>query len=166
MFAQTNWDTNLLTSPRSIFYQGSTLALEFVLLLSPGHPVTTADYELTFILKKAEHATNVLYRTSDFVHDHERPLGQYKVVVPLVVSNALAPGVYYFAINVVDKVSQRVLPPFRGSFVLELSAASPNPALKLQDGEPTADGLYGTADEKLSPAEITGPNTPDILHPA
>lgn len=144
------------------FYQGSAITLEFYLQETEGVALSLDKYLVTFFLKKSEFAENILFRTDITENPIGKAPGVYVVTLPTNLTATLRPGVYYYAIQATQKASGGVLPPFRGCFSLELSAASPNPNLTIQDGEPTAIGPMGTADEFLIPAENTGPNTPDI----
>ena len=160
LFAQANWKYPGDNLPVT-FYQGSTVQLEVVLSTDSG-PLDLSTHRLDFVLKKATNAENVIYREEIKTTVADKAEGTYRVVLPKVVTSNLRPGVYYFAFVATDRASGYVYPPYTGTFSLELSAASPNPSLDIQDGEPTADGTSGAADEKLSPAEITGPDTPDL----
>lgn len=160
LFAQVNWElpgNNLPTT----FYQGGTVQLD-VMLAAEGKPLTLDDFLLLFVLKKSEYASNTLYRQDVVEKVADKPEGYFRVTIPSVVTNRLKPGVYYFAFQATQKGTGAVYPAYRGTFSLELSAASPNPNLDVTDGEPTADGPLASPDETVSPAETTGPGTPDI----
>ncbi|RTL07811.1 hypothetical protein EKK58_01300 [Candidatus Dependentiae bacterium] len=160
LFGQTNWDLPGNNLP-TVFYQGSTIRLD-VVLSGEGKPLNLAEVDLLFVLKKSTAASNVLYRTEITERVPDKPEGYFRVVIPAVVTKRLSPGVYYFAFQATQKATGGIYPPFTGTFSLELSAASPNPDLSITDGEPTADGPLGSPDEIVTPAETTGPNTPDI----
>lgn len=159
MYAQTNWAVQAATS--TVFYQGSTMQLD-LMLEADGQPLDTSEFRLQFILKKALEAENILYQTDLFQRPPNTPLGYFRVQLPKAVSDYLKPGVYYYAVEATRKATGAISPPFRGTFCVELSAASPHTQLDIQDGEPTALGPGGTADERRTPAELTGPTTPDI----
>jgi len=160
VYAQTEWSfTPPATTPH---YQGSDIVLPMFLLDADNEPITLGDYRLTFVVKKSEMAENVIFQQDITTHPANKPAGVYEVTIPATISSRLPAGVYYFVVQAAHKTTGRIMPPFRGCFSLELSAASPNPKLGIQDGEPTAIGPGGTADELRVPAEITGPNTPDI----
>lgn len=160
VYAQTEWEPSF-TSPVTHF-QGSDVVLEMMLQGARNEPLQLTDYLVTFFLKKSESADNILFRHDIVEKTAGRPDGFYSVTIPARITSKLPPGVYYFTVQATQKATGGVMPPFRGFFSLELSAASPNPNLGIQDGEPTAIGPGGTADELLVPAEITGPFTPDI----
>lgn len=160
LFSQTNWELPGNNLP-TVFYQGSTVQLD-VMLAAEGKPLTLDEFLLLFVLKKADNAANVLYRQDIAERVPDKPDGYFRVVIPTTVTNRLIPGVYYFAFQATQKATGAVYPAYRGTFSLELSPASPNPNLRLIDGEPTADGPLASPLESITPAESVGPNTPDI----
>lgn len=159
LFGLSNWE--IPPAQQTVFYQGSTITLDFMLAIN-DKPLGLFDNHLLFLLKKSGDATNVLFRQAITEKVADKPDGYYRVTIPDEVTFNLRPGVYYFAVQATQKATGGIYPPFTGTFSLELSAASPNPNLGVTDGEPTADGVLNSPGEKLSPAEITGPNTPDI----
>lgn len=162
-FAQKNW---VASDPSSLtFFQGSDIVLEFYLEETPGIPLSLDKYSVTFFLKKSEQAENILFRGEVTASPPDKAPGVYAIKLPYSVSSRLRPGVYYYVVQASQKGVGNILLPFRGYFSLEVSCASPNPNLTHQDGEPTAIGQGGTADELLTPAENIGPHTPDIGRP-
>lgn len=159
MFAAAN--AELPAPETAVFYQGSTLILDMMLFLG-DKPLTPDEYDILFVLKKSTDAQNVLRKEEIKEKVPDRPDGFYRITLPASFTAKLKPGVYYYAVQATQKATGGVLLPYRGTFSLELSAASPNPNLGITDGEPIADGPLGTSDEMTSPAEITGPDTPDI----
>jgi hypothetical protein len=164
LFAQTDWNLTDQPALPTVFYQGSTIQLDVMLEVN-GQPLEPSTHQLDFVLKKSTNAENILFRTEITERPENTNPGFISVKLPKAVSDRLRPGVYYYAFQATEKASQRVFPPYTGTFSLELSAASPAPNLGIVDGEPTALGEGGTADELLTPAENTGPHTPDIGRP-
>ena len=163
MLGQPHWGTQGNDLP-VVFYQGSTVCID-ALLTWDGTPVDLGSYSVEFILKKAIDAQNALYRVDVTDMRTDMPLGHYRVKIPLVVSNRLPAGVYYHAFQMTQKDTGIILPPVQGSFRLELSPFSPRPRFSITDGEPTTTGENGAADALRTPAELTGPDSPDIGRP-
>ena len=147
--------------PSPTVYQGED-AQFLTRLLVDGTPVSLNDYSLTFVVKKSETACNTMIRDQVTSGADGYPEGFYQLSVQASKTSRLRPGTYYFAVVGVQKPSGRTLIIQRGTFNIELSAASPNPNLAIPDGELTADTDSQSSDSMIYPAESTDPRTPDI----
>lgn len=159
MFGYIPMDQALVPGPT--FYQGETAAFS-VFLSIDATPVSLCAYTLVFVVKKSVEAENTLIRTPILEKDSAVPEGFFSVDIPSQVTSELLPGTYHYAFIASCKASGRVFFLSQGTFNIELSPASPQPNLTPQDGELTADGESVGALSKVSPAETTGPDSPDI----
>lgn len=144
--------------PSPSFSQGEDAFFTVVLSID-GELVLLEKYSVAFLVKKWEEAANTLIRQQ--VTDSPSP-GTFNVLIPAAATALLRPGTYYFAFVATNRVTKLKSVISRGTFNIDVTVASPNPALLPGDGELTADGDSLGVDATIPVTEATGPSSPDI----